>query len=200
MTNLPQAASPSASDDETLRHAVSANTGAGGLNGGVCPSCCAERPYSSLVVGWACCFSSPWRHGRPILVSVLNSRRGRTPNGQGPLTCMLPFSLHRTRFGVFAPPCCAVTAEWRGVARNVTRPRRRCAAARRTAISMKNPWEATSVAANDERSAYIAVPPAFLSHTGSPRQCADNLNKGATTLIPHTRCRQENPEWRDFRL
>jgi hypothetical protein len=33
---------------------------------------------------------------------------------------------------------------------------------------MQNRWEATSVAANDEREDYIAAPPAFLSHTGSP--------------------------------
>src|SRR5262249_13844356 len=166
MTNIPHAASPSARDDDILRQAVSANPGAGGLNGGVGPSCCAERPFSSLVVGCACCFSLPWRHGGQTLVSVPNARRGRTPNGHGPLTCMLPFSLHKTRCGVFARPCCAVTAEWRGVARNVMRPGRRCAAARRTAISMKNPWEATSVAANDDRSADLAIPPALLSHTG----------------------------------
>jgi hypothetical protein len=54
----------------------------------------------------------------------------------------------RVRLGV---PCCAVTAGWQGAPRAVTRLSALFAAARRSAISTKNPWEVTWVAANDGR-------------------------------------------------
>ena len=132
-----------------------------------------RRDPCSSCVDCACCCSSPWRHVRQTLVSILHARRGGTPHSHGLITRMVPLSLHRTRCHVFARPCCAVTAGWRGVPPNVTRPRRRGAAVRRTVISTPNRWEVISVTANDDRSASTVVPPALLSLRGSPRPCTD---------------------------
>jgi hypothetical protein len=127
-----------------------------------------RRDPCSSCVACACCCSSPWRHMRQTLVSILHARRGGTPNSHGLITRMVPLSLHRTRCHVFARPCCAVTAGWRGVPPNVTRPRRRSAAVRRTVISTPNRWEVISVTANDNSSASTVVPPALLSLRGVP--------------------------------
>jgi hypothetical protein len=124
---------------------------------GVCPCYSSERPFSFSVLGCARYSWSPQRRAEQILALLPGPHHGKAHRGTGPIPDTFLSSLRRIRSGVFARPWYAVAARRQGAPRPVMRQKALCAVARRSAISMQNPWEAICVAVNDERWERVAV-------------------------------------------